>query len=181
MKLDEKYFVPFLGVVAVGAALIIVFFTISNKQGREETFKKNIVAQDSLRYQPMPVFDAADSLSVSSFSNQFVILDFWASWTESFSREAHRQLAQLKKQYPDRVEIIAAVVEDTPKNTREFIDRHDYPFNYVNGTAVFNRFHVPGVPTQLVYKPGAELSSIFTGYADSTRMDSLQTLLSDGS
>lgn len=181
MKLDEKYFVPFLAIVAVATALIIVFFTISNRQGREETFKKNIVTQDSLRQQQMPVFESTDSLSVSSFPNCFVILDFWASWTESFSREAHRQLAILKQQYPDKVEVIAAVVEDTPENTREFIEQYNYPFHYVDGTAVFNRFEVPGVPTQLVYKPGGKLTSIFTGYADSTRLDSLQMLLKDGS
>lgn len=179
MKLDEKYFVPFLAVVAVAAALIIVFFTISNRQGREEAFQKNITAQDSLRYQPMAILGSADSVSITSFPNRFVVLDFWASWTESFSRQAHKQLAQLKQQYPDKVEIIAAVVQDTPENTLEFIERYNYPFHYVEGTSVFTGFNVPGVPTQLVYKPGGRLVSIFTGYADSTRMDSLQTLISD--
>ncbi|MBN2733036.1 MAG: TlpA family protein disulfide reductase [Balneolaceae bacterium] len=178
MKLDEKYFVPFIAIVAVVAALIIVFFTVSNRQGREEAFKESIAEQDSLRYHRMPVLNSTtDSLSISSFSDQFVILDFWASWTESFSRQSHRQLANLKEQYPGKVEIIAAVVRDKPEKTQEYINRYDYPFHFVEGTAVFNGFNVPGVPTQLVYRPNGKLSSVFTGYADSTRMDSLQTLI----
>lgn len=177
MKLDEKYFVPFIAIVGVVAALIIVFFTVSNRQGREEAFKESITEQDSLRYQRMPVLNSTDSLSISSFSDQFVILDFWASWTESFSRQSHRQLANLKEQYPGKVEVIAAVVRDKPEKAREYINRYDYPFHFVEGTAVFNGFNVPGVPTQLVYRPDGTLSSIFTGYADSTRMDSLQTLI----
>lgn len=177
MKLDEKYFVPFIAIVAAVTALIIAFFTVSNRQGREEAFKESMAAQDSLRYQSMPVLNSTDSLSISSFSDQFVILDFWASWTESFSRQSHRQLADLKEQYPDQIEIIAAVVQDKPENIQEYINRYNYPFHYVEGTVVFNGFNVPGVPTQLIYRPDGTLSSIFTGYADSTRMDSLQTLM----
>lgn len=177
MKLDEKYFVPFIAIVAVMAALIIAFFTVSNRQGKEQAFRKSIAAQDSLNVQQMPVLNSSDSLSVSSFQNRFVILDFWATWTASFSKKAHHQLVELKEQYPGQVEILAAVVEDKPGNVQDYINRYKHPFHYVDGTKVFNDFRVPGVPTQLVYTPRGKLHSIFTGYADSTRMDSLQKII----
>lgn len=180
MKLDEKYFVPFLAILAIVAALIIVFFTISNRQGRREAFEKKITAQDSLRFQPMPKLNSTDSLSVSSFRGRYVILDFWAPWTSSFTTSSHRQLAKLQQQYPAQIEVLAAVVEDKSERTREFISRNNYSFHYVEGTDVFNTFKVPGVPTQLVYNPDGRLISIFTGYADSARLDSLQTILKNG-
>ncbi len=177
MKLDEKYFVPFLAVVAIATALLIVFFTVSGQQGREQSFEKRMSEQDSLKFEYMPTLSGEDSLGVQSFPESFVIVDFWATWTSSFSQQAHLQLSQLKKQYPARLEVIAAVVEDKEENVKKYISRYDYPFDYVKGTDVFNRLGMPGVPTQLVYAPGGRLHSIFTGSADSTRMDSLQKII----
>jgi thiol:disulfide interchange protein len=179
MKLDEKYFIPFIAIIAIMAALIIVFFTISNREGKEQAFRKSIVSQDSLSQQLMPTLNGADSLGISSFPNHYVVLDFWATWTASFSRQAHLQLLELKEQNPERLQVLAAVVQDKPENVKEYINRYDYPFHYVDGTEVFNRFKVPGVPTQLVYTPAGKLHSIFTGRADSTRMDSLKKIISD--
>ena len=180
MKLDEKYFAPFLAVVAIGAALLILFFTVNNQQGREQSFKKEMARQDSLKYQYMPVIGGDDSLRVQSFPDRYVILDFWATWTSSFSLGAHQQLGQLKASNPDKIEILAAVVQDKNPNVKEYMNRYDFPFRFVEGTRAFNKFGVPGVPTQLVYAPGGKLESIFTGYADSTRMDSLKTIITDG-
>lgn len=179
MKLDEKYFIPFLAILAVVSALLIVFFTVNSREGREQAFRKKMARQDSLRFASFPVIGSQDSLGVHSYPNSYVVIDFWATWTSSFSEGAHRQLARLKKQHPERLEVIAAVVEDKRQRVQQYIDRYRYPFHYVNGTRVFNHFGVPGVPTQLVYRPGGTLHSIFSGYADSTRLDSLQTILSN--
>ncbi len=179
MQLDEKYFVPFLAVVAIFTAGLILFFTVSNRESKERAFKEQITAQDSLKLVKMPVISGDGSLGVSSFPNSYVVVDFWATWTSSFSEQAHKQLADLRKMYPDNLEVIAAVVEDKDNNVKEYISRFNYPFHFVDGTKPFNKFDVPGVPTQLVYAPGGELQSIFTGYADSVRYDSLRTIISN--
>ena len=54
MKLDQKYFVPFLAVVAIATALLITFFTVSSQQGQREAFREAIMQQDSLRNEVMP-------------------------------------------------------------------------------------------------------------------------------
>jgi thiol-disulfide isomerase/thioredoxin len=177
MKLDEKYFVPFLAITAIGTAIVITFFTISNRESKQQAFQNQMASQDSLQQAKMPLISGNDSLSVSSFPDKFVVLDFWATWTASFSRKAHSQLTDLKKQYPGSFEIIAAVVQDKAGDVDEYISRHEFPFHYVEGTQVFNSYRLPGVPTQLVYIPGGTLHSIFTGSADSTRMDSLQKII----
>lgn len=179
MKLDEKYFIPFLVVVAIMAAVLIALFTANNRTEKEQAFKRSITAQDSLKLQFMPVVKSSDSLRVALYPDKFVVLDFWATWTASFSRGAHQQLAELKDLYPDNLEVLAAVVQDKPEKVEEYINRHKFPFHYVNGTKVFHRFNVGGVPTQLIYQPGGQLHSIFTGYADSTRMDSLKKIISN--
>lgn len=125
----------------------------------------------------MPVFLGDDSLSVQSFENSYVVIDFWATWTATFSEKAHEQLAKLKNKYPQRVEILAAVVQDKPEKVKGYIRSHNYPFHYTKGTKTFEKFGLPGVPTQLVYSPEGELISVFTGRADAARFDSLQAIL----
>jgi len=177
MKIDEKYFVPFLIVSAIITAIIIAFVTVNNRSERQANFKESIQKSDSLKYSYFPVFQSNDSLSIQSFEDKYVVVDFWATWTESFSEAAHQQLAALLHKYPDRLEVLAAVVEDKTKRVERYIKEHEYPFSYVNGTQVFNTFNVPGVPTQLVYAPGGELVAIFTGSAEQSRLDSLQTII----
>ncbi len=167
-------------IAAIVSAIIIAYFTIHIRQKRQQSFLEQIVTQDSLKYRMMPVLLEDDSLGVQSFKNSYVIIDFWATWTATFSEKAHQQLAGLKKKYPHRLEVIAAVVQDKPEKVRSYISRTGYPFHYVWGTKVFEKFNLPGVPTQLVYSPEGELVSIFTGRADPARLDSLNKILSDG-
>ncbi len=180
MKIDTKYFIPFIIIVAVVSALLIAYFTVHVRQERQQAFLERITAQDSLKFQMMPVLAGDDSLGVQSFKNSYVVLDFWATWTASFSEKAHEQLAKLKNKYSQRLEILAAVVQDKPKKVKAYIERFDYPFHYVRGTKVFEKFALPGVPTQLVYSPQGELISIFTGRADAARLDSLNKILRNG-
>lgn len=180
MQIDNKYFIPFVLIVAVVSAILVAFFTIHIRQTRHQNFIQQIKAQDSLKYAMMPVIASRDSVGVHSFQNKVVVLDFWATWTATFSEKAHEQLAGLIEKYPHKLVVIAAVVQDKPEKVKKYISQFNYPFRYVNGTAVFEKFDLPGVPTQLVYSAGGGLISIFTGRADAARLDSLNKILSDG-
>lgn len=179
MKLDQKYFVPFLAIVAVLTALLITFFTISSQKGQRQVFRNYILQQDSLKLEKMPVLYESDSLSVSDFNDKFVILDFWATWS-NFSEDAHIQISELVKQHPDNLEVIAAVVEDRQEKIDAYIERHNFPFHFVNGTIVFNKYDIPGMPTEIIYSPGGKIIDVYFGYSDSTQYDSLRTLISNG-
>lgn len=180
MHIDTKYFVPFILIVATVSAILIGYFTIYVRQQRHQQFLNRMAQQDSLKYQAMPVITGSDSLAVVSFDDSYVVLDFWATWTASFSEKAHEQLAKLKRKYPRRLEILAAVVQDKRQKVKSYISRYDYPFHYVNGTKAFEKFGLPGVPIQLVFSPEGEVISVFAGRADAARLDSLNEILSDG-
>ena len=179
MKLDQKYFVPFLAIAAVITALLITFFTISSQKGQRQVFREYIMQQDSLRLEKMPVLYENDSLSVTDLKGKFVILDFWATWS-NFSEDMHFQISELVKQHPDTLEVIAAVVKDRQDKIDEYIERHDFPFHFVEGTAVFNKYDVPGMPTEIIYSPEGNIMDVFFGYSDSTQFDSLRTLIKNG-
>lgn len=177
MKIDQKYFVPFVIIMAVVSAFIIAYFTISSQQADRQYFKTHITKQDSLKFSRMPVFNGNDSLSVKSFQGKFVVLDFWSTWS-NFSENNHKHLAQIVNEYPDRLLVIAAVVEDKRKKVDDYIQRHRFPFHYVDGTQVFNKFDMPGVPVQLVYKPNGNIASVFFGSEGPAQFDSLRALIS---
>lgn len=179
MKLDQKYFVPFLAVAAILTAILITFFTISSQKGQRQVFRDFVMQQDTLRYEKMPLLNEEDSLSVSDFKGKFVILDFWATWS-NFSEDVHFQISELARQHADTLQVIAGVVEDRQEKIDAYIERHDYPFLFVEGTTVFNKYDIPGMPTEIVYNPEGEIIDVFFGYPDSTQFDSLRILLSNG-
>lgn len=179
MKLDQKYFVPFLAVVAVVTALLITLFTVSSQKEQREAFREAVMQQDSLRSERMALVESDDSLSVSAVSGKYVILDFWATWS-NFSFDVHRDLARLVEDYPEEIEVIAAVVQDQPDKITSYIERHNFPFRYVNGTAIFNKYQVPGMPTEIIYSPKGVITDVYFGYSDTTQFNRLRTLLKNG-
>lgn len=180
MKLDQKYFVPFLAVMAVVTALLIAFFTVSSQKGQREAFRQAIMQQDSLRNEYMPYIESNDSLRVSSLTenNKYVVLDFWATWS-NYSVEVHRELTQLVGEYPERLEVIAAVVKDQPDKISAYLERYNFPFHFVHGTTVFNKYQVPGMPTEIIYSPQGIIVDVYFGYSDSTQYNRLRTLIED--
>lgn len=178
MKLDQKYFVPFLAVLAIVTALLITFFTMSSQQGQREAFRQAIIQRDTLGTEQMQLWERADSLSVASFSGKYVVLDFWATWS-NFSEDVHGELNNLAANNPQQIEIIAAVVQDQPDKVSAYIQRHDFPFHFVEGTEVFNKYSVPGMPTDIVFNPEGQIIDVFFGYPDSTHFARLQSLITD--
>lgn len=179
MKLDQKYFVPFLAVAAIITALLITFFTISSQKGQRQVFRSFVMQQDTLKLEQMPVLYEQDSISVADLKGKFVILDFWATWS-NFSEDIHYQISELSEQHSDTLEVIAGVVEDRQEKIDAYIQRHNFPFYFVDGTAVFNKYDIPGMPTEIIFNPEGEIIDVFFGYSDSTQFDSLRTLLTNG-
>lgn len=178
MKLDPKYFPPFLIILAIIAALLITYFTVSSQQEQRETFREYVMQQDSLQSALLPEWEGSDSLSVKNFPDQYVVIDFWATWSQ-YSGEVHDELKVMLEDHPNKLTVISAVVKDRPQEVNEYINRRDDPFQYVDGTEVFNRYGLPGLPVQIAYKPDGELMDVFYGMSDSAKFDSLNTLLDE--
>lgn len=166
MRIDPKYFNKFVLLLAVVAALLIVFFTLFNQAGREQAFRRNVEQADSLRLGALPVLFETDSLRSAEFEDRFVVLNFWASWAPNVERE-HRHLQQLKREYDDQLVVIAAAVEDTKEDVRNYMRKHTYPFRFVDGNKLFRDLNVPGIPAQIVYRPDGSLLFMNVGYTDS--------------
>lgn len=176
MRIDPKYFNTFLVIIGVVAAILIAFFTINSRQSEKAAFKKRMMGQDSLKTVWWRSVQAADSVRIADFKGQFVVVDFWADWSDA-SLNSHRELAEINEQFSDRLQVLAASVGHPPKTIQSYIRKHQFPFLFVNGSQHFTGFDVPGIPAQLVYDPEGNLQSVFLGYSDDSQYDSLKVLM----
>lgn len=178
MRIDPKYFNKFIAVVGVAAALLIVFFTISNQHSREQAFRDAVYSADSLRYEWLPRFSQPDSLQLKQYEGRFVVLNFWSTWSPP-SQDALRDLSNLKQQYDSTLVVVAAAAKDTRDDVMKFRREHSFPFVFVDGTALFNDLLAPGVPSQIIFDPKGRIMAIETGYKGSEQLDSLSVRLQE--
>lgn len=176
MRIDPKYFNVFLIIVAVVGAVVIALYTYANLTGDERIFKERIAAQDSLQTVYWQSVVDNDSLRISDFRGDYVVLDFWTD-RSSASVASQKKLAEVKAEYGNDLKVIAAAVVREEQDVRSYIRENDYPFLFVNGTNHFSSFHVPAIPAQLVFEPGGTLHSVFIGYRSSAQYDSLRSII----
>jgi thiol-disulfide isomerase/thioredoxin len=179
MQIDPKYFNVFLVIVAVCAAVLIAVFTLSNRSAEKSAFKEKMFSQDSLQTLAWPKIEGTDSLRISDFHGEFVVVDFWANWSDA-SLESHRQLAKLKTQYADTLEVLAASVSLQQAEVTQYMQQHQFPFHFVAGSRYFSDLNIPGLPAQLMYDSNGNLEHVFLGYPGPSQYDSLRAMITYG-
>lgn len=178
MRIDPKYFNTFLIVVAIIAAGLIAFFTIDNRVDGRVSFSNRIMSQDSLKTVWWPKVDSDDSLRVSDFHGQIVVLDFWSDWSD-VSAESHKKLAEIQNQTTDSLQIIAAAVGLQKEEVISYMEKYNFPFHFVAGSRHFSSFNVPGLPAQIIYGTNGDVKHVFLGYPDESQYDSLKALIAN--
>lgn len=176
MRIDPRHFNKFMVVVAVVAAILIAIATMNYIAGRKSAFQQQMMEADSLGYTAFPRFEAGDSLQLNQFTGQYLLLDFWADWSEP-SLTSHRALQNMPESVLNRLSVVAASVRTGSADVAAYRQQNKYAFEYVDGTDFFQKMNLPGVPSQVLFNPKGEVIATFVGYTDSTRYDSLQTLI----
>ena len=161
MKLEQKYFAPFIGIGAIITMLFIVYASFNFKTEQEENFRMNTMGHESLLVQPHPYLSHTDSLRLAELSGKRVIVLFWSSWSE--------RSAEIMTEFDifagnDGYEVVGAVVKDATETAELLIPNHD--FIYIDGTKLFNDLKVPGIPSYFVLDERGEFVESFVGYRE---------------
>jgi thiol-disulfide isomerase/thioredoxin len=177
VRIDPKYFNRFILIAALIGAGLIAFFTLWNKESRERVFRHRLEENtDTLRSIYLQEVMGTDSVRVQQFKQQWVMLDFWASWA-SPSRQSHQVLSRLKKKYPQKLEIISVASQEPINDVEKYIQKHQYDFLFVKGLDLYKYLNPPGIPTQIIFEPGGRVEDVVIGYHDSTHYDQLRNEL----
>lgn len=116
-----------------------------------------------------------DSIRAADFAGKTVILNFWATWSET-SASAHRALWNLV-QNDTSVVVIAAGVKDNEEFTRKYLHEHAYPFIFVNGSDLFHDLMAPGLPVFIVFGTEGELAAIRIGFRNVADLSPIREIL----
>ncbi len=175
MKLDNKWFPAFMAVVAILTAVAIVFSSLSYKETQKERFEEAILESDSLLTKPLRLLQEADSVSISEFRGNSVVVVFQASWSEKSAQLLDEMLA-LKDEI-DSLTIISAQVLDA----EESIDfsKLNPSFIYVDGASLFNDLKVPGIPSYVVFDNNNEFVYAHVGYQENAGYGLLKEKLNE--
>lgn len=146
MRLDQKYFVPFLLICAALTAIVIIIGTLNYASNRQETFREEIEETDLSNWK-LYHYESGDSLSISQFEGSPVIIHFWSTWSD-LAMELNSVMDNLKNEYPDLV-VVAAASRDAPELVEQHIAGTNYHFTYLDGTPLYQELMVPGLPSQL--------------------------------
>jgi hypothetical protein len=162
MKLEQKYFVPFMIVVALITMVVIVLSSFNFKAQQEEDFRKYTASYDSLLTLPIPYLTNTDSLRLEALKGDPSIVVFWASWSDR-SAAMLTELQQLKDTYPD-LNVAAALVMDATGTAVPGLP--DNEFHYIDGTRLFNELRVPGIPSYILLDSNGNPIDTKVGYRE---------------
>ena len=161
MKLDQKYFGPFMAVMALITMIFIVISTFNYKDKQEENFRKFTAEYVPLLSEPHVLVTESDSVSFDSFAGQKVIILFWASWSEK-SAEMMKELDSFSAK--DGYEVIGATVKDAEETAALVLPKHDFVF--IDGAKLFNDLKVPGIPSYVLLDEEGNIIDVSVGYRE---------------
>lgn len=163
MKLDQKYFVPFIGIGAVITMIFIVFASFNFKEEQEANFRENTQNFEELGSMNHPVVGGAesDSLRLDDLQGKRVIVLFWASWSDK-STEIMNELDNFDGN--EKYAVVAALVKDATEEVTTVLPKHN--FQYIDGTRFFNELKVPGIPSFFLLDENGGFVESFVGYKE---------------
>lgn len=159
MKLDQKYFAPFIGIGAIITMLFIVYASFNFKSEQEQNFRSNTTYYSELLTEAHPYINHSDSLRLAELTGKRVIVLFWSSWSER-SAEIMSEFDIFVRN--EKYEVVGAVVKDATETAEILIPNHD--FIYIDGTKLFNELKVPGIPSYFVLDERGDFVDSFVGY-----------------
>lgn len=160
MKLDNKYFYPFIAICGVLTLIAIVYGSIRYSDRQEVEFRENVRTLET-EHLTFPKMNLEDSVRVSSFRGDPILIHFWATWSGK-SLRLQEWFHELHPDYPE-LTVISAAIRDDQQMIQAYIDEHDYPWQWVVGTELYQSLRVPGVPSVILLDRNGELVNIVIG------------------
>lgn len=178
MRLDQKYFIPFMLIVAAFCVIMIIYFNISFMGSQEERFLQRVGDGTEHLEQEYTLFFDEVSLTPAELTGEGpVLILFWASWSAR-SLEAQEYLIGLVEQSGLDITVISAAVKDDADYIRETIGTvpEDFPFVIVDGTEHYNDVRLPGLPSIIAWNTDGSLFGAQLGFRQTSDYDFLKTL-----
>lgn len=179
MRLNQKYFYPFLAAAAVMFAIWAVYASFDFKQQTRLNFDKDVAQRDSLlSYSYVQIQDSTNIQPLALIKNQQkpLVMVFCASWSEN----AYRMLDYLSSQHVNDLLIIAAYVKDTRTDALNMSNQLNAKIISIDAMDLYNQLRAPGIPTAIFYdQNGVFIGSVVGFREEQTLRDFINSHYSD--
>jgi len=116
-----------------------------------------LVAADALQYRLQDLEGATQSLN--QYRNQWVIVNFWATWCGPCIREIPELMA-FAKRYPEQVQVLGIAFEKTPVDEiRAFVAEFgvSYPVFLIGDQPLVPMEPLKGLPSTFLVSPSGQV------------------------
>ena len=146
----------------VSLILLIVLYACGDATRRKDNNKEETARQKSTIAQ-LVLTDLKDQpIELEKYKGKTVFINFWATWCKPCREEMPSIKEAMNKLKDQKVEFFFAS-DESREQIEEFIETHDYNFNYVRVENLAN-LGIIGLPTTFILNRSGELVFSEMGY-----------------
>ena len=143
-------------VIAAGAVI-----AVSTQSGSDKANTSDI---DRILRDAVLTDFAGNEYTLQDFEGKTVLVDIWETWCTP-CLQSFPTLQQLMEDYPDDFVVLAVSpgYMDSPDQVREFVENHDYDFEFLFGEELTRELGVQSIPYKVYVSPNGEHVASITG------------------
>ncbi len=136
--------------------------------GEKETLRQQTESTETAEIKTLPAFTLNDfsgkPIRAEDLKGKVVLVEFWATWCPP-CRSTLSWLGQLKKQYGDKLEIVAVAIESDEPEVKKVAEKLNLPLRWTMGSADVARSFgdISAVPTLYLFNTKGETVEIYYG------------------
>ena len=163
MRIDPKYFIPFLLIVAACCVAAIIYFNFHFIGGQQERFASSIGDGQTLTEHEFAIYFSDESFVLNEQLNRRKIVLFWASWADR-SIEARDYLFQAISQTNANPLLILASVKDDVTYLESLQPMLNDHIILIQATEFYNDARVPGIPAVIAFNEDNSIYGMKSGF-----------------
>lgn len=179
MRIQQKYFIPFILIIAAFCLAAIVFFNVRSFSGQHERLAEQIGDGHLLYGHGFGDYFSDDRIAPLNFEGQNVLVLFWATWSARSIRARDALLDIVAENQSDTVIILAAVKDDMQYLAEHRDIAADLVY-IVNGTEFYQENRIPGLPSLIGFGADGSVYGIRHGFTKADDYHFLDGMLSSG-
>lgn len=170
MRLEQKYFIPFLLIVAALCVVAIIYFNLRFMGNQPERLAERMGDGTELLETEFDIFFSDETLIPLHLADQPIVALFWASWSARSTRARDALMRKIEQMEEAPVVLILAVKDDE-SYIQDYFPEPIQSMYILNGTEYYQDQRIPGLPSLVVFRPGGIIWGMRFGFTSDADYD----------